>query len=158
MLDADLSRPHCRKSFGHLSPALVDPTRATDQPRGPITFSSYSEAGMTDEYFALIIPLNLAPAAVTPRLYAGITTYSPLQHWKVGTAKKVVSVGRGGLGHISVNSPGRLGPASSSSRPPTATRADPHGSRQRGLRPAVEERDESPLRERPRFGQVELDR
>ena len=82
MLDADRSRPHCRKSFGHLSPALIDPTWATDQPRGPITFSSYSEAGMKDEYFALIIPLNLAPATVTPRLYAGIKSFSPLQHWE----------------------------------------------------------------------------
>jgi D-arabinose 1-dehydrogenase-like Zn-dependent alcohol dehydrogenase len=37
---------------------------------------------MKDEYFALIIPLNLAPATVTPRLYAGIKSFSPLQHWE----------------------------------------------------------------------------
>jgi alcohol dehydrogenase (NADP+) len=39
-------------------------------------------------------------AAVAPLLCAGITTYSPLRHWKVGLGKKVGVVGLGGLGHM----------------------------------------------------------
>jgi uncharacterized zinc-type alcohol dehydrogenase-like protein len=39
-------------------------------------------------------------AAVAPLLCAGITTYSPLRHWKVGSGKKVGVVGLGGLGHM----------------------------------------------------------
>ena len=42
--------------------------------------------------------LDLAAAA--PLLCAGITTYSPLRHWKVGPGKKVGIVGLGGLGHM----------------------------------------------------------
>jgi alcohol dehydrogenase (NADP+) len=39
-------------------------------------------------------------AAVAPLLCAGITTYSPLRHWKVGPGKKVGVIGLGGLGHM----------------------------------------------------------
>jgi uncharacterized zinc-type alcohol dehydrogenase-like protein len=39
-------------------------------------------------------------AAVAPLLCAGITTYSPLKHWKVGPGMKVGIVGLGGLGHM----------------------------------------------------------
>jgi protein-L-isoaspartate O-methyltransferase len=41
-------------------------------------------------------------AAVAPLLCAGITTYSPLRHWKVGPGSKVGVVGIGGLGHMGV--------------------------------------------------------
>ena len=37
---------------------------------------------------------------MAPLLCAGITTYSPLRHWKVGKGKKVGVVGLGGLGHM----------------------------------------------------------
>ena len=39
-------------------------------------------------------------AAVAPLLCAGITTYSPLKHWKVGPGSKVGIIGLGGLGHM----------------------------------------------------------
>src|SRR6202011_5085258 len=32
----------------------------------------------------------------------GITTYSPLRHWKVGKSSKVGIVGLGGLGHMAL--------------------------------------------------------
>ncbi|MBP6019937.1 MAG: NAD(P)-dependent alcohol dehydrogenase [Burkholderiaceae bacterium] len=41
-------------------------------------------------------------AAVAPLLCAGITTYSPLRHWKVGPGQKVGVVGIGGLGHMGI--------------------------------------------------------
>ena len=41
-------------------------------------------------------------AATAPLLCAGITTYSPLRHWKVGKGHKLAVVGLGGLGHMGV--------------------------------------------------------
>jgi uncharacterized zinc-type alcohol dehydrogenase-like protein len=54
------------------------------------------------EDFVLRIPANLNPAAAAPLLCAGITTYSPMRHWKVGPGQKVGIVGLGGLGHMGV--------------------------------------------------------
>jgi len=55
------------------------------------------------------VPDNLDPAAVAPLLCAGITTYSPLTHWKVGPGQKVGIVGLGGLGHMAVKFAHALG-------------------------------------------------
>jgi alcohol dehydrogenase (NADP+) len=42
----------------------------------------------------------LDAAGAAPLLRAGITTYSPLRHWKVGKGQKIGIVGLGGLGHM----------------------------------------------------------
>jgi uncharacterized zinc-type alcohol dehydrogenase-like protein len=57
----------------------------------------------------LKVPANLDLAGVAPLLCAGITTYSPLRHWKVGPGKKVGIVGLGGLGHMGVKFAHALG-------------------------------------------------
>ena len=64
------------------------------------TYGGYSKAIVVDQKFVLRIPENLELAAVAPLLCAGITTYSPLRHWKVGPGQKVGIVGLGGLGHM----------------------------------------------------------
>ncbi|HXH64827.1 MAG TPA: NAD(P)-dependent alcohol dehydrogenase [Mariprofundaceae bacterium] len=66
------------------------------------TFGGYSDRITVDERFVLRIPDNLDPAAAAPLLCAGITTYSPLKHWKVGAGQKVGVIGLGGLGHMGV--------------------------------------------------------
>lgn len=66
------------------------------------TFGGYSGKITVDERFVLRIPANLDPAAAAPLLCAGITTYSPLKHWKVGPGQKVGIIGLGGLGHMGV--------------------------------------------------------
>ena len=73
-----------------------------DKHSGGMTFGGYSEAIVVDEAFVLKVPENLDPAATAPLLCAGITTYSPLRHWKVGPGQKVGVVGLGGLGHMGV--------------------------------------------------------
>ena len=55
---------------------------------------------MVDRNFVLRVPESLDLAAVAPLLCAGITTYSPLRHWKVGPGSTVGIVGLGGLGHM----------------------------------------------------------
>jgi uncharacterized zinc-type alcohol dehydrogenase-like protein len=57
---------------------------------------------VVDQAFVLRVPTSLSPAGTAPLLCAGITTYSPLRHWKVGPGKKVGIVGLGGLGHMGV--------------------------------------------------------
>jgi uncharacterized zinc-type alcohol dehydrogenase-like protein len=64
------------------------------------TYGGYSKTIVVDEHFVLRIPTNLDLAATAPLLCAGITTYSPLRHWKVGRGQKVGIVGLGGLGHM----------------------------------------------------------
>jgi uncharacterized zinc-type alcohol dehydrogenase-like protein len=73
---------------------------ATDRVDGSITMGGYSSNYVVDERFAHSVPANLDLAAVAPLLCAGITTYSPMRHWKVGPGMKVGIVGLGGLGHM----------------------------------------------------------
>ncbi len=69
---------------------------------GRPTMGGYSKAIVVDQNFVLRVPANLDPAGAAPLLCAGITTYSPLRHWKVGPGSKVGVVGLGGLGHMAI--------------------------------------------------------
>jgi uncharacterized zinc-type alcohol dehydrogenase-like protein len=69
---------------------------------GDITKGGYSNNIVVDQDFVLKISPKLDPAAAAPLLCAGITTYSPLRHWKVGKGQKVGIVGLGGLGHMAL--------------------------------------------------------
>ncbi len=73
------------------------------------TFGGYSTNVTVDERFVLRVPENLDLKAVAPLVCAGITTYSPLRHWKVGKGSKVGIVGLGGLGHMGVKFAHALG-------------------------------------------------
>jgi len=73
-----------------------------DKHLGGMTFGGYSEKIVVDEHFVLKVPSNLDLAAVAPLLCAGITTWSPLRHWKAGKGSKVAVVGLGGLGHMAI--------------------------------------------------------
>ena len=67
------------------------------------TLGGYSQRIVVDEDFVLRIRHSEEQlAAVAPLLCAGITTYSPLRHWKVGPGMKVGIVGIGGLGHMGI--------------------------------------------------------
>jgi len=71
-----------------------------DKILGGVTYGGYSESVVVDEAYVLRVPNKLDPAGAAPLLCAGITTYSPLRHWKVGKGQKVGIVGLGGLGHM----------------------------------------------------------
>ncbi|HEX8467793.1 MAG TPA: NAD(P)-dependent alcohol dehydrogenase [Allosphingosinicella sp.] len=82
---------------------------ATQDPPGH-TLGGYSQSIVVDEKFVLKIrhPEEQL-AAVAPLLCAGITTWSPLRHWKAGPGKKVGIVGIGGLGHMGIKLAHALG-------------------------------------------------
>lgn len=70
-----------------------------------MTYAGYSNNIVVDEKFVLKIPKEFKEkdlAGVAPLLCAGITTYSPLRHWKVKKGDKVGIVGLGGLGHMGI--------------------------------------------------------
>lgn len=69
---------------------------------GQPTYGGYSDHIVVDQRFVLHVPKNLDLKAVAPLLCAGITTYSPLKHWKIKSGDKVGVVGLGGLGHMGV--------------------------------------------------------
>lgn len=76
-----------------------------------MTYGGYSTQIVVDEKFVLHVSEKLKDhlAAAAPLLCAGITTYSPLRHWKVGKGDKVGIVGLGGLGHMGVKFAHALG-------------------------------------------------
>jgi uncharacterized zinc-type alcohol dehydrogenase-like protein len=76
---------------------------------GQPTRGGYSERIVVDEKFVLHLSEKLDPAAAAPLLCAGITTWSPLRHWKVSAGQKVGVVGLGGLGHMAVKLAHALG-------------------------------------------------
>jgi uncharacterized zinc-type alcohol dehydrogenase-like protein len=69
---------------------------------GGRTFGGYSDKIVVDQSFVLRIPEGMDLPATAPLLCAGITTYSPLRHWKAGPGMKVGIIGLGGLGHMGV--------------------------------------------------------
>jgi alcohol dehydrogenase (NADP+) len=73
-----------------------------DRRDGSPTFGGYAESIVVREEFVLRVPDGLDLARAAPLLCAGITSYSPLRHWRVGPGSKVGVVGLGGLGHMGV--------------------------------------------------------
>jgi alcohol dehydrogenase (NADP+) len=80
-----------------------------DKILGGVTYGGYSDSIVVDENFVLRISDKLNLAGAAPLLCAGITTFSPLHHWKVGKGQKVGVVGLGGLGHMGVKFAKALG-------------------------------------------------
>lgn len=67
---------------------------------GKVTKGGYSTHQVVQERFVMKIPKGMDLAKAAPLFCAGITTYSPLRHWKVGKGMRVGIVGLGGLGHM----------------------------------------------------------
>jgi uncharacterized zinc-type alcohol dehydrogenase-like protein len=89
---------------------MVGTYNGPDAVLGGHTFGGYSDHIVVDQDFVLKITHQEADlAAVAPLLCAGITTYSPLRHWKVGPGQKVGIVGLGGLGHMGVKIAAAMG-------------------------------------------------
>jgi alcohol dehydrogenase (NADP+) len=103
MVDSDRVCAHCKAGLEQFCESGATFTyNSEDKHLGGMTYGGYSKTMVVDEAFVLRPPANLDPAATAPLLCAGITTYSPLRHWKVGKGQKVGIVGLGGLGHMGV--------------------------------------------------------
>lgn len=81
----------------------------TDRHDGRPTQGGYSDQLVVSDRFVLKVPESLDLRSAAPLLCAGITTWSPLRHWKVGKGSQVAVVGLGGLGHMGLKLAKALG-------------------------------------------------
>ncbi|NVJ02187.1 NAD(P)-dependent alcohol dehydrogenase [Myxococcus sp. AM009] len=103
MVDSCRTCPSCQEGLEqYCDVGNIQTYNGKEKDGRTVTQGGYSEAIVVDEAFTLKIPENLDPAAAAPLLCAGITTYSPLRHWKVQPGQRVGVVGLGGLGHMGV--------------------------------------------------------
>jgi uncharacterized zinc-type alcohol dehydrogenase-like protein len=94
--------PDCAQDQEQYCNQQVFTYNSHDRHGGGVTYGGYANRIVVDQRFVLKISERLDPAAAAPLLCAGITTWSPLRHWKVGPGQKVGVVGLGGLGHMGV--------------------------------------------------------
>ena len=110
MVDSDRTCAACKTGLEQYCESGATFTyNSEDKHLGGMTYGGYSRTIVVDEAFVLRPPTNLDPAATAPLLCAGITTYSPLRHWKVGKGQRVGIVGLGGLGHMAVKLANAMG-------------------------------------------------
>ena len=109
LVDSDGTCQDCKDGFEQFCLNQILTYGSPDKHTGGVTYGGYSESIVVDERFVLRVPENIDLAGVAPLLCAGITTYSPLKHWKAGPGKKVGIVGLGGLGHMGVKFARALG-------------------------------------------------
>src|SRR5579859_521408 len=103
MVDSDGTCPECKAGEEQYCETGMTLTyNGEDKILGGVTYGGYSTGIVVDENYVLRVPAGLDLAGTAPLLCAGITTYSPLRHWKVGKGQKVGVVGLGGLGHMGV--------------------------------------------------------
>src|ERR1700689_1827155 len=103
MVDSDRTCPYCRAGEEMFCQSMATFNyNPPDKILGGVTYGGYTDNIVVDQAFVLHIKEKKNLEGVAPLLCAGITTYSPLRHWKVGKGQKVGIVGLGGLGHMGV--------------------------------------------------------
>lgn len=103
MVDSCLECSACKEDLEQFcEEGMVATYNSKDKHTGKRTFGGYSTSIVVREEFVVRIPENLDIEAVAPLLCAGITTFSPLNHWKIKKGDKVGIIGLGGLGHMGV--------------------------------------------------------
>lgn len=103
MVDSCRHCPACDKGLEQYCEELPTFTyNGVDRHDRTPTFGGYSEKIVVSDKFVLKIPDGLDLKGAAPLLCAGITTWSPLCHWKIGRGSKVGVIGLGGLGHMAL--------------------------------------------------------
>jgi len=103
LVDSCQECDNCKQGLEqYCSNGMVGTYNGQEKDGSGYTFGGYSKSIICREEFVLRISDKLPLQAVAPLLCAGITTYSPLRHWKVGKGDKVAVLGLGGLGHMGV--------------------------------------------------------
>ena len=100
IVDSCLACQPCKSNMEQFCEKTAVQTYNAKHYDGSLSFGGYSNNIVAPEHYVHTISPKLELAAVAPLLCAGITTYSPLRHWKVGKDSKVGIVGLGGLGHM----------------------------------------------------------
>jgi alcohol dehydrogenase (NADP+) len=110
MVDSCRSCPSCEEGLEqYCDIGMTGTYGGVEQQTGLPTQGGYATAIVVDDRYVLRIPEGMDPAGAAPLLCAGITTFSPLRHWKVGPGSRVGVVGIGGLGHMAVKLAAAMG-------------------------------------------------
>ena len=110
MVDSCRGCPSCEKHLEQFCDKGATFTYGSPEKNMPTpTYGGYSSEVVVDQDFVLKVSPKLDLAKVAPLLCAGITTYSPLKHWKVKKGDRVGVVGLGGLGHMAVKFAAAMG-------------------------------------------------
>ncbi len=109
LVDSCRTCNNCKNDVEQYCPEWVGTYGGYDKHLDTNTHGGYSETIVVDQSYVLSVPENLDLAGIAPVLCAGITTWSPLRHYKVGKGSKVAVVGLGGLGHMAIKLAHALG-------------------------------------------------
>jgi len=102
MVDSCQTCQHCEADHEQYCAEGTQTYGSDDKISGGHTMGGYSEKIIVNKNFVLKVSDKLNFKKVAPLLCAGITTYSPLKHWKVKKGDTVGVIGLGGLGHMGV--------------------------------------------------------
>jgi len=112
IVDSCRSCRNCLRSMENYCLKGATPTyNGRDRVSGEPTYGGYSNYMVADSRFVVNIPKAMSLATAAPLLCAGISTYSPLTHWRVGPGSRVGILGLGGLGHMGVQFAKAMGAA-----------------------------------------------
>jgi len=103
MVDSCRECDNCKEGLEqYCERGMIGTYNGNEKDGSGITYGGYSKQILAHEDFVMHISDKQPLEGIAPLLCAGITTYSPLRHWKVGKGDKVGVVGLGGLGHMGV--------------------------------------------------------
>ena len=110
IVDSCRSCDECGDGLENYCDAMVGTYNGATPDAPGHTLGGYSQQIVVHERYVLRVRHSESQlAAVAPLLCAGITTWSPLRHWKVGPGSRVGVVGIGGLGHMGIKLAHALG-------------------------------------------------
>ncbi len=94
---------HCKQGLEqYCDKGMIGTYNGYEKDGKTVTYGGYSSQIVMDEQYTFNISSQLKLDRVAPLLCAGITTYSPIMHWKMGKGHRVGVMGLGGLGHMAV--------------------------------------------------------
>ena len=103
IVDSCRTCEECEDGLENYCDAMVGTYNGATEDEPGHTLGGYSEQIVVDQRYVLRVRhAEEQLAAVAPLLCAGITTWSPLRHWKVGPGSRVGVVGIGGLGDMGI--------------------------------------------------------
>ncbi len=109
-VDSCRTCPSCRKGEEqYCTGPLVFTYNSKEKDGETPTQGGYSSQIVVDENYVLRLAKGAPLEQLAPLLCAGITTYSPMKHWKLAKGQKVAVLGLGGLGHMAVKYAAALG-------------------------------------------------
>ncbi len=103
MVDSCCACDNCKAGLEQYCTAGATLTYASSDPRGSgPTFGGYSDRIVVRERFVVKVPEGADLASTAPLLCSGVTTFSPMQHWRLGSGQRFAVIGLGGLGHMAL--------------------------------------------------------